>query len=135
MSLSFKPRQILSSVLDPINWIPITVAHASFRMSFGLMCPAIHPAQWSTVQRQAVSDTVADPSHDVLQTQSPRSDLTEFMRNETRFRIVEHQDPERFRELAAVAQRQNAYRMALYQQLATLVPPRDATSGHLQYSV
>ena len=55
-----------------------------------------------------------------------RSDLTQFMRNETRFRIVEHQDPERFRELAAAAQRQNAYRMALYQQLATLVPPTAA---------
>jgi pyruvate-ferredoxin/flavodoxin oxidoreductase len=55
-----------------------------------------------------------------------RSDLTQFMRNETRFRIVEHQDPERFRELAAAAQRQNAYRTALYQQLATLVPPTAA---------
>ena len=52
-----------------------------------------------------------------------RPDLTEFMRNETRFRIVEHQDPERFRELVAAAQRQNAYRTALYQQLAALVPP------------
>jgi len=55
-----------------------------------------------------------------------RSDLTEFMRNETRFRIVEHQDPERFRELLATAQRQSAYRMALYQQLATLVSPTSA---------
>ena len=51
-----------------------------------------------------------------------RPDLTEFMRNETRFRIVEHQDPERFRELVAAAQRHNAYRTALYQQLATVVP-------------
>ena len=48
------------------------------------------------------------------------------MRNETRFRIVEHQDPERFRKLVAAAQQQNAYRMALYQQLATLVPPTAA---------
>ncbi len=61
-----------------------------------------------------------------LDSVASRSDLTQFMRNETRFRIVEHQDPERFRELAAAAQRQNAYRMALYQQLATLVPPTAA---------
>ena len=61
-----------------------------------------------------------------LDSVSSRSDLTQFMRNETRFRIVEHQDSERFRELAAAAQRQNAYRMALYQQLATLVPPTAA---------
>ncbi|MCE3224064.1 MAG: pyruvate flavodoxin/ferredoxin oxidoreductase domain protein [Nitrospira sp.] len=58
-----------------------------------------------------------------LDSVSSRSDLTQFMRNETRFRMVEHQDPERFRELVAAAQRHNAYRTALYQQLATLVPP------------
>ncbi len=58
-----------------------------------------------------------------------RPDLTEFMRNETRFRIVEHQDPERFRELAAAAQRHNAYRTALYQQLATVVPSTVARRG------
>jgi pyruvate-ferredoxin/flavodoxin oxidoreductase len=51
-----------------------------------------------------------------------RSDLTQFMRNETRFRIVEHQEPERFRHLVAEAQRHNAYRTALYKQLATVVP-------------
>ena len=48
------------------------------------------------------------------------------MGNETRFRIVEHQDPVRFRELVTAAQRQNAYRMALYQQLAALIPPTAA---------
>ena len=55
-----------------------------------------------------------------------RSDLTQFMRNETRFRIVEHQDPERFRKLVAAAQQQNAYRTALYEYLAKLVPPATA---------
>ena len=48
------------------------------------------------------------------------------MRNETRFRIVEHQDPERFRKLVAAAQQQNAYRTALYEHLAKLVPPATA---------
>ena len=61
-----------------------------------------------------------------LDSVSSRSDLTQFMRNETRFRIVEHQDPVRFRELVTAAQRQNAYRMALYQQLAALIPPTAA---------
>ena len=55
-----------------------------------------------------------------------RSDLTQFMRNETRFRIVEHQDPERFRKLVAAAQQQNAYRNALYEHMAKLVPPATA---------
>ena len=61
-----------------------------------------------------------------LDSVSSRSDLTQFMLNETRFRMVEHQDPERFRELVAAAQRHNAYRTALYQQLAALVPPTAA---------
>jgi pyruvate-ferredoxin/flavodoxin oxidoreductase len=61
-----------------------------------------------------------------LDSVSSRSDLTQFMRNETRFRIVEHQDPVRFRELVTAAQRQNAYRMAVYQQLAALIPPTAA---------
>ena len=64
-----------------------------------------------------------------LDSVSSRSDLTQFMRNETRFRIVEHQDPVRFRELASAAQRQNAYRMAVYQQLAALVPADRRETG------
>jgi pyruvate-ferredoxin/flavodoxin oxidoreductase len=61
-----------------------------------------------------------------LDSVSSRSDLTQFMLNETRFRMVEHQDPARFRKLVAAAQRHNAYRTVLYQQLAALVPPTTA---------
>ncbi|MEX2490599.1 MAG: pyruvate:ferredoxin (flavodoxin) oxidoreductase [Nitrospirales bacterium] len=68
-----------------------------------------------------------------LDSVASRSDLTQFMRHETRFRVVEHQDPERFRQLAAAAQMQIAYRTALYEHLAKLVPPgiarRDTASS------
>jgi pyruvate-ferredoxin/flavodoxin oxidoreductase len=45
------------------------------------------------------------------------------MRNETRFRMVEKQDPERFRRLLARAEREVHRRYAVYQQLAGLKVP------------
>jgi pyruvate-ferredoxin/flavodoxin oxidoreductase len=48
----------------------------------------------------------------------------EYMRNETRFRMVEKQDPERFKRFLATASRQAAQRYAVYQQLAGLTVPR-----------
>jgi hypothetical protein len=45
------------------------------------------------------------------------------MRNETRFRMVEKIDPERFRRLAAAARDNAARRVALYEQLAHIVLP------------
>jgi hypothetical protein len=48
------------------------------------------------------------------------------MRNETRFRMVEKIDPERFRRLAAAARDHAARRVALYEQLARIVLPQPA---------
>jgi hypothetical protein len=47
------------------------------------------------------------------------------MRNETRFRMVEKQDPERFKRLAVLAQRNAAQRFAVYQQLAGITVPQE----------
>ncbi|GMV42630.1 MAG: pyruvate-flavodoxin oxidoreductase [Myxococcales bacterium] len=44
--------------------------------------------------------------------------VTDFMRNEMRFRMVERTDPERFKWLMEEAQRMTAQRFAVYQQLA-----------------
>ncbi len=49
--------------------------------------------------------------------------VNEYMRNETRFRIVEKLDPARFRELGKQAQQHTTRRLALYQQLAELTLP------------
>jgi pyruvate-ferredoxin/flavodoxin oxidoreductase len=48
----------------------------------------------------------------------------EYMRNETRFRMVEKQDPERFKRFLETASRQAAQRYAVYQQLAGVTVPR-----------
>ncbi len=53
-----------------------------------------------------------------------KASVQEYMRNETRFRMVEKIDPLRFRELAAAARDHAARRVALYQQLAHITLPR-----------
>ena len=45
------------------------------------------------------------------------------MRNETRYRMVEQQNPEHFRHLLAMAQREVTNRFATYENLAKLTMP------------
>jgi hypothetical protein len=61
-----------------------------------------------------------------------KATVTEYMRNETRFRMVERQDPERFRRLAVAAKDHSLRRVALYEQLAKIVlpPPIKEMSGN-----
>ncbi len=54
----------------------------------------------------------------------PKASAREYMRNETRFRMVEKQDPERFRKFLDTATRQAAQRYAVYQQLAGVTVPQ-----------
>jgi pyruvate-ferredoxin/flavodoxin oxidoreductase len=54
---------------------------------------------------------------------APKVELGKFMRNETRFRAVEQQDPERFRNLLARAQDDVRRRWALYAELAKGTTP------------
>jgi len=53
-----------------------------------------------------------------------RNSVEEYMRNETRFRMVEKIDPTRFRMLAVAAREQSARRVSLYEQLARITLPR-----------
>ena len=48
----------------------------------------------------------------------PKSQLGSFVKNETRFRMVEQQDPARFKKLLADSQEHTIRRLALYQELA-----------------
>jgi pyruvate-ferredoxin/flavodoxin oxidoreductase len=59
-----------------------------------------------------------------LDSAAPRIAVQDYMRNETRFRMVEKQDPERYKRLAAAAERSAAQRYAVYQQLAGITVPQ-----------
>jgi pyruvate-ferredoxin/flavodoxin oxidoreductase len=58
-----------------------------------------------------------------LDSAPPKTSVKEYMRNETRFRMVETQDPERFKRLLKMAERDAAQRFAVYQQLAGVTIP------------
>jgi pyruvate-ferredoxin/flavodoxin oxidoreductase len=53
-----------------------------------------------------------------------RATVAEYMRNETRFRMVEKLNAERFRDLAAAARDHAARRVALYEQLSHITFPK-----------
>ena len=53
-----------------------------------------------------------------------RNSVADFTRNETRFRMVEKTDPERFKRLLRKAELEAGQRFAVYQQLAGLTIPR-----------
>jgi pyruvate-ferredoxin/flavodoxin oxidoreductase len=61
---------------------------------------------------------------------APKVPVSDYIRGEGRFRIVEKTDPERFRRLLAISQREARQRYAVYQQLAGLTVPRaDGEAG------
>ena len=53
-----------------------------------------------------------------LESGTPRGDVGKYMRNESRFRVVEQSHPERFKDLLAGAQAHVRERYALYEQMA-----------------
>ncbi|HKV07473.1 MAG TPA: thiamine pyrophosphate-dependent enzyme, partial [Thermoanaerobaculia bacterium] len=58
-----------------------------------------------------------------LDSGAPKASVAEYMRNETRFRMVEKQDPERFKRFLVSATKSAAQRYAVYQQLAGITVP------------
>jgi pyruvate-ferredoxin/flavodoxin oxidoreductase len=54
---------------------------------------------------------------------APKIDIATYARNETRYRMVERQNPEYFRSLMKMAQRESVNRFAVYEQIARLAMP------------
>jgi pyruvate-ferredoxin/flavodoxin oxidoreductase len=50
-------------------------------------------------------------------------DLASYIRNETRYRMIEQQHPERFKELMAMAQREITNRFEMYKSMSNMVLP------------
>jgi pyruvate-ferredoxin/flavodoxin oxidoreductase len=68
-----------------------------------------------------------------LESAPPKLELGKFMRNETRFRVVEQQDPDRYRLLLAMAQQEIKKRWALYEELARGGTPAQAAAGDTKH--
>ena len=54
----------------------------------------------------------------------PRARVADYMRNESRFRVVERTDPARFKEFLKESQKAAEQRYAVYQQLAGITVPQ-----------
>jgi pyruvate-ferredoxin/flavodoxin oxidoreductase len=54
---------------------------------------------------------------------APKVELGSYIRNETRYRMIEQQHPEHFKQLLAMAQREVTNRFATYENLAKLTMP------------
>ena len=61
-----------------------------------------------------------------LDSSEPKIPVRDYMRNETRFRMVEKIDPQRYKRLVAAAQREASQRFAVYRQLAGVTIPQIA---------
>jgi pyruvate-ferredoxin/flavodoxin oxidoreductase len=61
-----------------------------------------------------------------LDSDAAKVPVERYMRNETRFRMVEKLDPHRFKVLIELAQRDATARIAVYQQLAGITLPKPA---------
>jgi pyruvate-ferredoxin/flavodoxin oxidoreductase len=63
---------------------------------------------------------------------APRGRVTDYTRNETRFRMVEQQDPGRFKDLMQVLQHKSEQRRALYAHMALPVTVTPAAAAPIQ---
>jgi pyruvate-ferredoxin/flavodoxin oxidoreductase len=64
----------------------------------------------------------------VLDSPAPKVKTADFMRNETRFRMIEKMDPKRFAALAVDAQKSAEHRWALLEQMARINFPEEAAA-------
>jgi pyruvate-ferredoxin/flavodoxin oxidoreductase len=64
-----------------------------------------------------------------MDSNAPKGKLVDFARNETRFRMVEQQDPARFKALVESAQADVLVRWATYENLARAMAPASAASS------
>ncbi len=64
----------------------------------------------------------------ILDSKEPKVKTADFMRNETRFRMIEKMNPERFKVLAEEAQESATHRWKLLEQMASIHFPADAAA-------
>ncbi len=67
----------------------------------------------------------------ILDATPGKARVADYMRNETRFRMVEKMDPERFRRLAVEAANASARRVAIYDHMARLTVPKFDAAGQV----
>ncbi|MGE5047117.1 MAG: 4Fe-4S dicluster domain-containing protein, partial [Deltaproteobacteria bacterium] len=98
------------------------IAHG-YDMAFGAEQQklAVETGYWP-LYRYDPRRAVAGESAFKLDSNAPKGDLAAYMRNETRFRMTENQDPERYKELLKSAKENIQERFRLYEKLEKGLP-------------
>jgi pyruvate-ferredoxin/flavodoxin oxidoreductase len=99
------------------------IAHG-FNLGFGMdqQKAAVQSGHWPLMRYNP--DLALEGKNPLqLDSKAPSTSVLDYMRGETRFLMVERQDPARFKRLAAAAQRRARQRWSVYQQLASIVVP------------
>ncbi len=111
---------------DSYQGVSIIIAYAhciahGYDLKFGLdqQKLAVDSGQWP-LYRYDPRRAAAGESALKLDSGAPKIPVSEYMQNETRFRMVEKIDPKRFAELAKSAQEAATKRIAFYEQLAAV---------------
>jgi pyruvate-ferredoxin/flavodoxin oxidoreductase len=65
----------------------------------------------------------------MLDSPAPKGDVGQFMANETRFRVVQQQNPDRYQTLLAAEQRETSLRYGIYEQIAKMTVPTTKPAG------
>jgi len=100
------------------------IAHG-YDLSFGLSQQelAVNSGIWPLYRYDPRRVAQGEPPL-VLDSAPGKASVGEYMRNETRFRMVEKMNPERFRQLSILAAEASVRRVALYDHMAKLTVPK-----------
>ncbi len=105
------------------------IAHG-YDLKFGadMQKLAVNSGMWPLYRYDPRRTARGEPAL-VIDVPPGKASVEEYMRNQTRFRMVEKIDPQRFKMLAAAARIEAAQRVALYQQLAHITLPIATKKG------
>ena len=106
------------------------IAHG-YDLSFGLnqQKMAVDSGLWPLYRYDPRRAAKGEPPL-VLDSAAGKASVRDYMQNETRFRMVEKIDPERFRRLSIEAQAASVRRVALYDHMAKLTVPQAGGNGN-----
>ncbi len=138
IALGAKDTHTVKALLEADSWpgpsLIIAYSHCiahGYDLAYGLdqQQRAVNSGIWSLYRWDPRRLEQGEPPL-VVDAPGGRIPVQEYMKNETRFRVVEKLSPERFRTFAANAQLGTDRRLALYEHLARLRMPAGHTHTH-----
>jgi pyruvate-ferredoxin/flavodoxin oxidoreductase len=132
VAMGAKMLQTVQAMLEAESWngpsLIIAYSHCiahGYDMAFGMAQQklAVDSGVWPLYRFDPRRTVKGEPPMH-LDYGPPRARVADYMRNESRFRVVERSDPARFRQFLKQATEEAQKRYAVYQQLAEITVPQ-----------